>query len=650
MRFARAVRAGFGAGARVTRHGSAPRRRLEPALCTVASRRRVAADCRRHAARRGPLLARIGRARRRRGRGRAAVRQRRAVACGPWLPRARAVCSTARARTVCFSSRISATRRCGRPSTPIRRARSSSSGEAVDLLARLQVAGAREPGSGVRRLRPALRRHPGAGGARALRRPRDRDATRRRPRRRRSARTCCRPSRRWSSRSSRGRSPSRIATTWRGTSTSATDASCMIDFQDALIAPDAFDLAQLLTDRSTIQRVDPELARRLVARFREAMAPCGPAARRRLRGAVRPVRAAARPQGDRTLLLPRGCDAEAPATWPICLRCTTVARHAFAGSPISPPVRRRIARWVARAGRRRMIRRAMVLAAGRGTRLAPLTDTTAEAAHAGGRAADDRTHRSSSCAAAESTRWSSTCITSDISSSATIGDGARFGLRVRYSWEPDDPRHRRRHQARRAAARRRAVRRRQRRQPAGAVACATSSTPIGTRGGIVTMVVRPEPDAARLGADRARRRRPGATDRRPSRRASEWPPSRPFMFPGLHVFEPPGLRLHATRASLSASPGTTYPAMLTAGEPILRLRDTGPLAHHRHPRRAGCGRPDDGPGPVPILIENRERIAWTSPDPFPILHHGVARRTCGIPVLTERITSYYRAETLRKPW
>jgi aminoglycoside/choline kinase family phosphotransferase len=41
----------------------------------------------------------------------------------------------------------------------------------------------------------------------------------------------------------------------------------MIDFQDALLAPDAFDLSQLLTDRTTITIVPPALEDALVARF-----------------------------------------------------------------------------------------------------------------------------------------------------------------------------------------------------------------------------------------------------------------------------------------------------------------------------------------------------------------------------------------------
>lgn len=49
----------------------------------------------------------------------------------------------------------------------------------------------------------------------------------------------------------------------------------MIDFQDALLAPDTFDLAQLLTDRTTIRRVAGPLADALVGRFRAAMAAAG---------------------------------------------------------------------------------------------------------------------------------------------------------------------------------------------------------------------------------------------------------------------------------------------------------------------------------------------------------------------------------------
>lgn len=46
----------------------------------------------------------------------------------------------------------------------------------------------------------------------------------------------------------------------------------LIDFQDALVAPDAFDLSQLLTDRTTSDRVDDVLEATLVARFEAGMA------------------------------------------------------------------------------------------------------------------------------------------------------------------------------------------------------------------------------------------------------------------------------------------------------------------------------------------------------------------------------------------
>lgn len=53
------------------------------------------------------------------------------------------------------------------------------------------------------------------------------------------------------------------------------DALVLIDFQDALLAPDAFDLAQLLTDRTTVERVDAALEAELMARFEAARAAAG---------------------------------------------------------------------------------------------------------------------------------------------------------------------------------------------------------------------------------------------------------------------------------------------------------------------------------------------------------------------------------------
>jgi N-acetylmuramate 1-kinase len=49
----------------------------------------------------------------------------------------------------------------------------------------------------------------------------------------------------------------------------------LIDFQDAFLAPDACDLASLLTDRRTSELIDPPRATRLVARFLSGRAAAG---------------------------------------------------------------------------------------------------------------------------------------------------------------------------------------------------------------------------------------------------------------------------------------------------------------------------------------------------------------------------------------
>jgi aminoglycoside/choline kinase family phosphotransferase len=119
----------------------------------------------------------------------------------------------------------------------------------------------------------------------------------------------------------------------------------MIDFQDALLAPDAFDLAQLLTDRTTIRRVDAALAAALVTRFQSAMADaCLPVAdgftvryhRCVLQHALKVIgrfyyleQVRGRP----------GYLAYLPAVY-------EVARHAFDALPELAAVRGHVARWV----------------------------------------------------------------------------------------------------------------------------------------------------------------------------------------------------------------------------------------------------------------------------------------------------------------
>jgi aminoglycoside/choline kinase family phosphotransferase len=49
----------------------------------------------------------------------------------------------------------------------------------------------------------------------------------------------------------------------------------LIDFQDALMGPEAYDLAALLTDRTTLELIDPEREAVLLARFRRRRAEAG---------------------------------------------------------------------------------------------------------------------------------------------------------------------------------------------------------------------------------------------------------------------------------------------------------------------------------------------------------------------------------------
>jgi NDP-sugar pyrophosphorylase family protein len=210
-----------------------------------------------------------------------------------------------------------------------------------------------------------------------------------------------------------------------------------------------------------------------------------------------------------------------------------------------------------------VIRRAMVLAAGRGTRLAPLTDTTPKPLlpvagrpfiehilaflRAGGITdvvvnLHHLGHRIADC----------------------LGDGARLGLRIHYSWE--DPILDTGGGIKRAES-----------LLGGEPFVAMNGDSLlelrlseivdyhSTRGGVATMAVRSDVDAARYGlveldeADRVRR----VSGQPPSAEG----PLRGFMFPGLHVFEPgifdwmdAGIPFSVTR--------TTYPKVLAAGVPV----------------------------------------------------------------------------------
>jgi NDP-sugar pyrophosphorylase family protein len=210
-----------------------------------------------------------------------------------------------------------------------------------------------------------------------------------------------------------------------------------------------------------------------------------------------------------------------------------------------------------------MIRRAMVLAAGRGTRLAPLTHTTPkplvpvagrpllehilEFLHAGGiREVVINLHHLGHRIEEQ------------------IGDGRRFGLGVRYSWE--DPILDTGGGIKRA-------------EPllAGEPFVVQNGDsllelPLGEliarhreRGAIATLAVRPDPEAARYGtieldADDRVRRIVGVPAEVPGT-------LRPFMFPGLHVLEPAIFSWMEPDVAYSIM-RVTYTKLLAAGERI----------------------------------------------------------------------------------
>jgi NDP-sugar pyrophosphorylase family protein len=206
----------------------------------------------------------------------------------------------------------------------------------------------------------------------------------------------------------------------------------------------------------------------------------------------------------------------------------------------------------------------MVLAAGHGRRLAPLTDTLPKPLMpVGGRPLLEHVLAFLRAGGIEEVVINLHHLGARIEE--TIGDGRAHGVRVHYSREPVI------------------------RDTGGGIKQAETllagepfvvangdsllDLPLAdvlafhrARGGTATIVVRPDPDAVRYGlveldaGDRLRR-----IAGLPA--APQGQPLRPFMFPGLHVFEPevfdhmdPGEAFSVTRV--------TYPRLLAAGRPV----------------------------------------------------------------------------------
>ena len=210
-----------------------------------------------------------------------------------------------------------------------------------------------------------------------------------------------------------------------------------------------------------------------------------------------------------------------------------------------------------------MIRRAMVLAAGFGKRLAPITHTTPKPlVPVAGRPLLDRLLEFLRAGGIEEVVINLHHLGHRIEEH--VGDGRRFGLRVRYS--PEDPILDTGGGIKNAET-----------LLAGEPFVVVNGDSLleirlrdliewhRTRGGVATLMVRPDPDAAGYGlvelddADRVRR----IVGLPPSAA----PGGRGFMFPGLHVLEPEVFRWMDAGGVFSIT-RVTYPRMIAAGLPV----------------------------------------------------------------------------------
>lgn len=209
-----------------------------------------------------------------------------------------------------------------------------------------------------------------------------------------------------------------------------------------------------------------------------------------------------------------------------------------------------------------MIRRAMVLAAGFGTRLAPITRTTPKPlVPVAGRPLLDRLLEFLRAGGIEDVVINLHHLGHRIEEH--VGDGRRFGLRVHYS--PEDP----------ILDTGGGIKNAERLLAGEPFVVANGDSLLEiplrdllewhrARGGAATLMVRPDPDAAGYGLveldDQDRVRRivglpPGA------------PGTRGFMFPGLHVLEPEVFRWMDAGGVFSIT-RVTYPRMIEAGLPV----------------------------------------------------------------------------------
>jgi NDP-sugar pyrophosphorylase family protein len=211
-----------------------------------------------------------------------------------------------------------------------------------------------------------------------------------------------------------------------------------------------------------------------------------------------------------------------------------------------------------------MIHRAMVLAAGRGTRLAPLTDRLPKPLMpVAGRPMLAHILDFLRAGGIDEVVINLHHLGHLIEEA--IGDGSRFGVRVRYSWEPE------------ILDTGGGIKRAEPLLAGEPFVVANGDSllelPLRTlleyharRGGIITMVVRSSPEAERLGLveldidDRVRR-----VAGRPDEPLGI--PLRGFMFPGLHVFEPRVFDWMDSSVAFGVI-RETYPRLLRAGEPV----------------------------------------------------------------------------------